>query len=237
MPCVSLHSCLPDPDSMFGWHNGEVWDLGYSRPGALPQPGPHVLPWSTGRHRCLRHHQRSESPPPIWSLVLLMLILSGMLFRTSIPNSCYQSVPHYGGFSMLKTRASFMYSNNHMVCYHRLKRKTVVCFGDVYCLKQNMIKKKRKGAEWFWGIMLWSLQLTDLQFPKMSEKVQWPEVACKVPVVTSKDLPLSSCFSILCSGLLYNMECNMACNQSEGYGSKAFYFLFEPIWVMDMINW
>lgn len=46
---------------MFGWHDGEVWDLGHRRTGAVSQLGPHVLQGGPGRHRCLRYHQHSES--------------------------------------------------------------------------------------------------------------------------------------------------------------------------------
>ena len=56
-------SCVSDPDRLSGWHDGEVWDLGHGRPGAIPQPGTHVLPGSTGRHRSLRHHQRGTFMP------------------------------------------------------------------------------------------------------------------------------------------------------------------------------
>ena len=60
--CLSpLSSCLPHTDGMPGRHNGEVWDLGHGRTGALPQSRPHVLQGRPGCHRGLRHHQYSES--------------------------------------------------------------------------------------------------------------------------------------------------------------------------------
>lgn len=54
----SPFSCLSHSDSVSRWHDGEVWNLGHCRSGALPQFGPHVLQRRTGRHRGLRHHKR-----------------------------------------------------------------------------------------------------------------------------------------------------------------------------------
>jgi len=51
-----LCSRFPDTDCRVGWYDGEVWDLGHSRAGALPQPCSYVLPRCSGRHRRVRHH-------------------------------------------------------------------------------------------------------------------------------------------------------------------------------------
>lgn len=54
-------SCLPDSDGMPGRYNGQVWNLGHSWSGALPQSGPHVLQRRPGSHRGVRHNKRGES--------------------------------------------------------------------------------------------------------------------------------------------------------------------------------
>lgn len=61
MPVCLFCSGVPHTDGMFGWYNGEVWDLGHRRTGTLPQPGTDVLQRSSGRYRGLRHHQHRES--------------------------------------------------------------------------------------------------------------------------------------------------------------------------------
>lgn len=51
-------SCVPHPNGMSRRHDGEVWNLGHSRSGALPQFGAYVLQRSAGGYRGLRHHKR-----------------------------------------------------------------------------------------------------------------------------------------------------------------------------------
>lgn len=46
---------------MPGRYNGQVWNLGHSWSGALPQSGPHVLQRRPGSHRGVRHNKRGES--------------------------------------------------------------------------------------------------------------------------------------------------------------------------------
>lgn len=58
-PCA--FSCLPDSDGVPGRHNGEIWNLGHGRPGALSQSGSHVLQRCPGGHRGVRHNKWGES--------------------------------------------------------------------------------------------------------------------------------------------------------------------------------
>lgn len=55
-----LYSRLPHADGMSGRHDGQVWDLGYCRAGAVPQPCTHVLQGSPGCHCGVWHHQHSK---------------------------------------------------------------------------------------------------------------------------------------------------------------------------------
>lgn len=58
--CPALLSRLPHSNRLSGWHHCEVWDLGHSRSGALPQPRSNVLQRSSGGHRGLWHHQHGR---------------------------------------------------------------------------------------------------------------------------------------------------------------------------------
>ena len=55
------YSCLSDSDGMFGRHNSQVWNLGHSWSGALPQSGSHVLQRCPGSHCGVWYHKWGES--------------------------------------------------------------------------------------------------------------------------------------------------------------------------------
>ena len=55
--CLSC-SCIPDTDDLSGRHSCQVWDLGHSGTGAVPQPGTNVLPWCPGCNCYVRHYKQ-----------------------------------------------------------------------------------------------------------------------------------------------------------------------------------
>lgn len=70
---LSCPSCLPGPVGVFRWYHCEVWDLGHCRTGAIPQSGSHVLPWGSGCHRGLWHHQAGTGYTQLFSNYLCVI--------------------------------------------------------------------------------------------------------------------------------------------------------------------
>ena len=69
LSCTSLSSCLSNTDGKPWWHDSEIWDMGHSRPGAVPQLSTYVLPRSTSRHCRLWHYKHGTFLLPVSVLV------------------------------------------------------------------------------------------------------------------------------------------------------------------------
>ena len=59
-PLSHIYSCFPDTNCLSGWHNSQVWDLGYCWSGEVSQSRSNVLQGRTGSHHSLRYHKPSK---------------------------------------------------------------------------------------------------------------------------------------------------------------------------------